>query len=154
MRAACRILLPPRKQRVRMFPRCPVTDSAAVSWPRDPSHARGPLRMKLTLALRIFELPGRDTNIEKRAADRRDSKLIENADAPRNFALFAPQARCRSAPVTHDVLDRAGSRSKPEHCAQLSTNASVWPRSTVDYNERIGSVRVSPGLRFKHGTVY
>src|SRR4029077_11577975 len=43
------------------------------------AHVEGTISHEAEPALRIFDLPGRDTNIEKRAADRANAKVIENA---------------------------------------------------------------------------
>jgi len=76
-------------------------------------------------ALRIFELPGRDTDIEKRAADRPNAKLIENAGCAPEIRLSQGKAFAERANCSLTCWMASGSRSSARTLAPLSKNASV-----------------------------
>ncbi len=80
----------------------------------------GPLRMRLKPRFGIFELPRGDTKIEKRAADRANSKLIENADRRGENSLVARRRAGRSVPAARS---HAGSRQGPGPSARTSAPA-------------------------------
>src|SRR5882762_1752118 len=58
--------------------------------------------------LGVFELPRRDTNIEKRAADRANSKLIEEAECAPKVCLSHGKAFAEARQLLADVSDRVG----------------------------------------------
>jgi hypothetical protein len=68
--------------------------------------SKGAIAHEAEPALRIFELPGRDTNIEKRAVDRANSKLIENADCAAEIRLSQGKPLAEARQLLADVLDR------------------------------------------------
>src|SRR5262249_22128760 len=56
-------------------------------------------------ALRIFELPGRDTKIKKRAADCANAKLIENTERAPKIRLSHSEVVAEACQLFTDVLD-------------------------------------------------
>src|SRR5204863_4028070 len=59
-------------------------------------------------ALSVFELPGRDTNIKKRAPNCANSKLIEEAECASEIRLSHGKASAEACQSLTDVLDRVG----------------------------------------------
>src|SRR5215831_1725593 len=79
--ARCRFLSQFAKQPRQLFLAVFVYDRRSSQLGlRVHAHIEGTISHEAEPALSIFELPGRDTKIKKRAADRANSKLIENAE--------------------------------------------------------------------------
>jgi hypothetical protein len=68
-------------------------------------HVEGTVSHEAEPALRIFELSGRDSQIQKRAADRANAKLIENAKRAPKVPLSYGEAFAEACQLLTDVLD-------------------------------------------------
>jgi hypothetical protein len=69
------------------------------------AHVEGTVSHEAEPAFRIFELPGRNTQIKKRACDRANSKLIENAACAPKIRLSYGEAFAETRQLLTDVLD-------------------------------------------------
>jgi hypothetical protein len=102
------------------------------------AHVEGTIAHEAEPALRIFELPGRDTNIEKRAADRANSKLIENADCAAEIRLSHRKPFAEARQLFTDVLDRVRITVQRQNIGPtLQNRFSVATTTTCSiYNQR------------------
>src|SRR5206468_7409952 len=104
--ARCRLLSQLAKQPRQLFLAVLVYDGSGSqlrAWIH--AHVEGTISHEAEPAFRIFELPGRDTNIEKRAPDRANAKVIENADCAPEIRLSYSKAFAEARQLLTDVLD-------------------------------------------------
>src|SRR5437762_2755607 len=72
------------------------------------AHVEGTVAQQAETALCIFELPGRDAKIEKRAADDADPKVVENFRRVSKIRLSHGEARTEPRQLLAQMLDRVG----------------------------------------------
>jgi hypothetical protein len=72
------------------------------------AHVEGTVAHQAETALCIFELPGRDAKIEKRAADDLDPKVVENFRRVSKIRLSHGEARTEPRQLLAHMLDRVG----------------------------------------------
>src|SRR6267378_3475591 len=72
------------------------------------AHIQGTVSHEAESSLGVFELPGRNAKVKKRAPNRPNSKLIEEAECAPEIRLPYGKAFAEACQLLSDVLDRVG----------------------------------------------